>query len=871
MNHFAHRLRVAFASVAAATLLGALPSPAQTVAPPHILWHNKATGGNKLWTMNGTRVGAETLLPSTPDDLGWKLVGTGDLNRDGDPDIVWHNEITGQNAVWYMKGATVFSGALIQSASDLSWDLVGVADFNRDGKPDLLWQNDVSGQNAVWLMNGVTPTSYHLIMSSGDRNWRFAATGDMNGDGHVDIILRHRRTGENGVWFMNGINYVSAALVRYPNGTVVPANDLDWQIVGAADYNGDGQLDLLWRHCTLGLNACWFLNGTTFMGNANLSRHEFDTDWRNCNQDSADSTWRLTAAKFTWLRARVTTSPPSVTLTFSLPTNGVASAVQRRLTTETNWTTIATGLQENSYSDSTVSLGLRYEYRVYRVDSAGNLFMAPEHVCAAVGAAPIEDRGKVLLLVDQTLSSQLAAGLDQLKQDLVGDGWAVLRYDVPRHIDDYSSATSFQTNGFNITNVIKPLILAAWEADPRTRAVFLIGHVAVPYSGLHNTDGHSCGAPPIGPDHIGAWAADMFYGDVDGTWTDTNAVYTNCNFPETSNSLNDGKFDNDRIPPPGIMRVAVGRVDFARLPVFTAKPPPGVTPVSEVALLQRYLQKDHLYRVKQLAWQTNAPPQAIVYGHFHDFRDDPIFENACHALPAVTDNPNALVVGDFCLQRTKPSLWAFLAGAGLWDRINDSIPVLEHTAAQLTDPANEPSSVFNLLLASFMGDWNLSTNNFLRSLLTTPNFGLAAMWTRYGLWRTDAMGIGEPLGSSLLRMVNAPKNSFYSQCRDLAILGDPTLRLHVLAPPAGLTVVSAKNKQWLSWSASEPGAQYYVYRGESLDGPFTRVSSAPVTGTTFTDASRSKEKVYMVRAIKPCTVGLGTYTNISQGVFASAR
>jgi hypothetical protein len=122
------------------------------------------------------------------------------------------------------------------------------------------------------------------------------------------------------------------------------------------------------------------------------------------------------------------------------------------------------------------------------------------------------------------------------------------------------------------------------------------------------------------------------------------------------------------------------------------------------------------------------------------------------------------------------------------------------------------------------------------------------------------------------RMVNDPKNQFFSQVRDLAILGDPTLRLHVLTPPANLTATSSPTNVQLAWTASESGTQYYVYRGSALTGPFTRISASPVTGVTFTDSAPvNQQKAYMVRAIKPLTVGLGSYTNISQGVFATAQ
>jgi len=92
----------------------------------------------------------------------------------------------------------------------------------------------------------------------------------------------------------------------------------------------------------------------------------------------------------------------------------------------------------------------------------------------------------------------------------------------------------------------------------------------------------------------------------------------------------------------------------------------------------------------------------------------------------------------------------------------------------------------------------------------------------------------------------------------------------VLKPPSGLNAVKAGTTAQLSWAAAESGTQYYVYRGPSQSGPFARISPSPVTGTSFTDnAPPSKEKSYMVRAIKGVTVGTGSYTNISQGAFAT--
>jgi hypothetical protein len=57
------------------------------------------------------------------------------------------------------------------------------------------------------------------------------------------------------VWLMNG---TAIATSGFP--AVVP---VEWQIAGAADVNGDGKADLIWRNGTSGTVAMWLMNGVT--------------------------------------------------------------------------------------------------------------------------------------------------------------------------------------------------------------------------------------------------------------------------------------------------------------------------------------------------------------------------------------------------------------------------------------------------------------------------------------------------------------------------------------------------------------------------------------------------------------------------------
>ena len=88
----------------------------------------------------------------------------------------------------------------------------------------------------------------------------------------------------------------------------------------------------------------------------------------------------------------------------------------------------------------------------------------------------VEARGKLLLVVDDTMVTPLSPEIAQLKEDLAADGWTVQQITAPR-------------TGTAITT--KALIKAAYDADPaNVKQVYLLGHVPVPYSGQIAPDGH---------------------------------------------------------------------------------------------------------------------------------------------------------------------------------------------------------------------------------------------------------------------------------------------------------------------------------------------------------------------------------------------
>jgi len=66
-----------------------------------------------------------------------------------------------------MNGASCAGQA--QLGGSTVWKVVGTGDFNSDGKPDIMWQHPTSGELWAWIMNGATVTQSTLL--SGGTVW----------------------------------------------------------------------------------------------------------------------------------------------------------------------------------------------------------------------------------------------------------------------------------------------------------------------------------------------------------------------------------------------------------------------------------------------------------------------------------------------------------------------------------------------------------------------------------------------------------------------------------------------------------------------------------------------------------------------------
>ena len=492
------------------------------------------------------------------------------------------------------------------------------------------------------------------------------------------------------------------------------------------------------------------------------------------------------------------------------------------------WSSLITAYtNQETWIDTAVSEGVTYEYEARFPGE-----WLPRHFVAGIEMPPQHQRGNVLLLVDETLAPSLTQELAQLRTNLVGDGWTVAaRYDAPRHND-----LNFAANRPNLTNIVD------WIASNRvagtTNVIFLIGHVTIPYSGTDSADGHG--------NHVGAWVCDAYYGFLNkAPWDD---------------AANDGTFDLNYLPGPADF--GVGRVDFARLPVFVG--------LSEVDLIKRYLAKDFRYRAHQIPTFGRVSVYANSGGD-SGFTAGRGFAGAAFGVSRAT-----LFSGSNLRDKVPADLGVHFA-TGHDNFVWDGFTADQFTAASFADPNQEVPVTFRNVWFSYAIDWArldpsnnsvTANNNWLLASLGWPNHGLATMGGK--IWDFSPLGAGAPLANLMQR---GWRNEGFSDFvgRFQSILGDPTLRLHRVSPVTYLTGDRVGSTATLSWSSSsDQGCSYYIYRSiAGLDGPWTLLNSSPIPVLSFVDGSSVGGAMYQVKASRLQVTGSGSFWNLSQSAFVT--
>jgi hypothetical protein len=529
------------------------------------------------------------------------------------------------------------------------------------------------------------------------------------------------------------------------------------------------------------------------------------------------------------LEASVQSTPAQISISWINDGTGTGYTVYRRNNTTSSWGSAVANLgsSANSYIDNGVSLGVAYEYQVQK----SAIETAYGYINTAIELPSVTNKGILILVVEDTYvgNTNFDNAVEQTISDIENDGWIVEQINVNRNDA--------------VVNV-KSSIMGIYNQNPSlTKAVYIIGHVPVAYSGVLNPDGH--------PDHLGAWSSDSFYADVNGTWTDVTQNNTTAAQSRNHNVPGDGKFDQFAV---SSCELQIGRVDFANMSTFSD---------SEEELLIKYLTKAHNYKVKQFT----AIERALIDDNFTSFGEG--FSSSGYrnfsTMFGATNTNNSLNYRS--TMNNNSYMWSYGDGAGSYTSCSGIGTTTNFASDSL-------QTIFTMLFGSYFGDWD-SDNNFLRAAIAQGQT-LNSFWAGRPHWQVHHMALGENIGFGALLTQNNTGNYLISNVTTqfarmitISLMGDPTTRMHYITPPSNLTVTNNNNDADLGWTPSPDAVLgYNIYRLILGASAYTKVNTSIVTGTTYTDNNVPSGGLitYVVKAVNLKVTASGSYHNQSLGI-----
>lgn len=245
---------------------------------------------SSLW---GGQAATPTPTPApTPVLTSTSAYQSADFNGDGLNDLLFSTQ-DNSVPIWEMNGSQVIAAAYTSSngatvgVPAAGWNIVDdTGNFYGGSKTDILWQT-TAGQVAIWQMNGTQIQSAGYTTINGSTvgvpaaGWTILGAGNFFGTGDNDILWQNG-SGSPAIWQMNGTAITGANYTEI-GSTVVGAPGTDWHIIASGDFFGTGEDDLLWR-TDEGALAIWRLNGYQITGASYLKSGSTQlnapgTDW----------------------------------------------------------------------------------------------------------------------------------------------------------------------------------------------------------------------------------------------------------------------------------------------------------------------------------------------------------------------------------------------------------------------------------------------------------------------------------------------------------------------------------------------------------------------------------------------------------------
>jgi hypothetical protein len=212
-------------------------------------------------TWHGSQLLGATMVESTPG-ARWLLVGATEIDNSGTHKLVYFDGLSGDVRVSFYGGSRneTFLGSAALAKLGTGWSARAVADIKGDGSLGVIAENQTSGEIAVYFFGGSRSTTLmgrETVSPLSASGWNVVGAADLNGDGRPDLILQNDSTRQVRVTYLGGSN----------GTTVTAAEDLEggnfegWRAAGMQDMNGDGHPDLILTDDATGESAVRYYGG----------------------------------------------------------------------------------------------------------------------------------------------------------------------------------------------------------------------------------------------------------------------------------------------------------------------------------------------------------------------------------------------------------------------------------------------------------------------------------------------------------------------------------------------------------------------------------------------------------------------------------